>query len=148
MNKSETAAVLMVEHRMNCTQSVLSVFCQEFKLNRNQALRIAMGFGGGMGRTGKTCGAVTGAYMVLGLSQRLNENNARESIERTYILVQEFNKKFKELNGSIICKELIKYDLNSPEGLAEARSNAVFSTVCPKLVSDAVKVLETILPTY
>ena len=77
----------MVEHRMNCAQSVLSVFCQEFKLDRNQALRIAMGFGGGMGRTGKTCGAVTGAYMVLGLSQRLNENNARESIERTYKLV-------------------------------------------------------------
>jgi C_GCAxxG_C_C family probable redox protein len=127
---------------------VLSVFCEELRLDRNLGLRIAMGFGGGMGRTGKTCGAVTGAYMVLGLSQRLNENNPRENIERTYKLVQEFNRKFKALNGSIVCKELIRYDLGSLEGLAEARSKGVFSTICPKFVSGAVEILETMLPTY
>jgi C_GCAxxG_C_C family probable redox protein len=147
MNKSEKAMTLMLEHRLNCSQSVLSVFCEEFGLDRNLALKAAMGFGGGMGRTGNTCGAVTGAYMVLGLSQRINENNPRESIERTYKLVQEFNQEFEKLHGSIICKELIKYDLNSPEELVEARNKGVFSSVCPNLVSDAVKILETILTT-
>ncbi|MCX6003438.1 MAG: C-GCAxxG-C-C family protein, partial [Chloroflexi bacterium] len=58
----------MVEHHVNCAQSVLSVFCEELRLDRNLALRIAMGFGVGMRRTGKTCGSVIGAYMVLGLS--------------------------------------------------------------------------------
>jgi C_GCAxxG_C_C family probable redox protein len=148
MNKSEKAGAMMTEHHMNCAQSVLYVFSEEYGLDRNMALKVAMGFGGGMGRTGKTCGAVTGAYMVLGLSQRINENNPRESIERTYKLVREFNQKFTALNGSTVCKELIKYDLNSPEELTEARNKGVFSTVCPKLVSDAVKVLETILATY
>ncbi|MBN1643244.1 MAG: C_GCAxxG_C_C family protein [Dehalococcoidales bacterium] len=147
MEKSEAARALMVEHRMNCAQSVLSVFCGELKLNRNQALKIAMGFGGGMGRTGNICGAVTGAYMVLGLSQQLNENNPRESVERTYKLVREFNRKFKEINGSLVCRELIRYDLGLPEGLSEARSKGVFSAVCPKFVADSVKILETLLAT-
>ena len=133
---------------MNCSQSVLSVFCSEFGLERNPALRLAMGFGGGMGRTGKTCGAVTGAYMVLGLSQRLNVNNPRESIEKTYKSVHEFNRKFQALRGSLICKELIGYDLNTPEGLIEARNRNIFSTVCPNIVSDSVKILEAMLSAY
>ena len=61
-----------------------------------------MGFGGGMARAGKTCGAVTGAYMVLGLSQRINENNSRESIERTYKLIHDFNREFKAMHGSLV----------------------------------------------
>jgi C_GCAxxG_C_C family probable redox protein len=147
MNKSEKAANLMREHRLNCAQSVLGVFAKEYGLDRNLALKVAMGFGGGMGRTGMTCGAVTGAYMVLGLSQRINENNPRESIERAYKMVQEFNRQFEKMHGSILCKELINYDLNSPEELTEAREKGVFSTVCPNLVSDATVILESMLVT-
>ncbi len=138
---------LMHEHRLNCAQSVLSTFSKEFGLDNNLALKIAMGFGGGMGRTGNTCGAVTGAYMVLGLSQRINENNPRESIERTYKLVREFNRRFKALNGSIVCRELLKLNIDSPEGLAEARNNGVFSTTCPLFVRDAANIVEIMLAT-
>jgi C_GCAxxG_C_C family probable redox protein len=145
VSKPEDAAKLMLEHRMNCAQSVLAVFCSEYGVERNPALRLAMGFGGGMGRTGKTCGAVTGAYMVLGLSQRLNANNPRESIEMTYKSVQEFNRRFQALRGSLVCNELIGYDLNSAEGLIEARNKNIFSTVCPNIVSDSVKILGTML---
>ena len=59
----------MKEHRINCAQTVITTFCEELGLDRAIALQVANGFGGGMGRTGRTCGAVTGAYMVLGLSQ-------------------------------------------------------------------------------
>ena len=51
----------------NCSQSVLTAFCNEFGLHDEPAFRIACGFGGGMGRMAKTCGAVTGAFMVIGL---------------------------------------------------------------------------------
>ncbi|MDD5289334.1 MAG: C-GCAxxG-C-C family protein [Dehalococcoidales bacterium] len=148
MNKSEKAKALMLEHRFNCSQSVLSAFCEEFGLDRNLALKVAMGFGGGMGRTGNTCGAVTGAYMVLGLSQKMDAEHPRESTDRTYQLVQEFNKKFKALNGSLLCKELIGYDLSSPEQLAEARSKGVIAVICPKLVSDSVTIMEKMFSTY
>ena len=135
----------MMEHHANCAQSVLSVFCKELGLDRNKALKVAMGFGGGMGCTGNTCGAVTGAYMVLGLAQKILPGNPRESIDRTYELVRGFNQKFKALHGSVTCKELIGYDLGTQEGLAEARDKKVFASICSNLVRDSVMILETML---
>ena len=72
----------MLEHHLNCAQSLVSMYCEDFGLDRNLGLKVAMGFGSGMARTGNTCGAVTGAYMILGLSQRINENNPAESIDK------------------------------------------------------------------
>ena len=148
MNRSEKAKTMMREHHLNCSQSVLGVYADDFGLDKNFGLKVAMGFGGGMGRTGKTCGAVTGAYMVLGLSQRINENNPRESIERAYKSVEEFNREFEKAFGSIVCRELIKYDLNSPDQLIEARNKRVFSTMCPNFVGGAVDILEKLLAIY
>jgi C_GCAxxG_C_C family probable redox protein len=147
-NKAEQASALMLEHHLNCAQSLVSTYCEDFGLDRNLGLKVVMGFGGGMARTGKTCGAVTGAYVILGLSQRINENNPRESIERTYNLIHDFNRQFLALHGSLLCKLLIKYDLSVPEHLAEARAKRIFSITCPELVGDAAKILETILATY
>jgi C_GCAxxG_C_C family probable redox protein len=148
MNKSEQARAVMLEHRLNCAQSIVSVYCEEFGLERNLGLKMAMGFGSGMARGGNTCGAITGAYMILGLSQRINENNARESIDKTYKLIQQFNSAFKAQHGTLLCKELIKYDLSIPEQHAEARDKRIFITVCPDLVRDAGKILESLLVTY
>lgn len=72
MDKVSAAYALMAERRTNCAQAILSTYCEAFGLERNLALRLAQGFGGGMAHMGKTCGAVTGAYMVLGLSQRVS----------------------------------------------------------------------------
>jgi len=55
----------MHAHRVNCAQTVVSVFAGQMGLDLDTAVRVAMAFGGGMGRGGNTCGAVTGAYMVL-----------------------------------------------------------------------------------
>jgi C_GCAxxG_C_C family probable redox protein len=148
MNKSEQARAVMLEHHLNCAQSVVSTYCEEFGLDRNLGLKVAMGFGGGMARTGKTCGAVTGAYMVLGLSQRINENNSRESIERTYKLIHDFNREFLAMHGSLLCKTLLKYNLSSPAQLAEVREKHIIATTCPELVRDAAKILESMLVIY
>jgi len=131
--------------RMNCSQSVLTAYCEQFGLERSLALKLAQGFGGGMGRMGGTCGAVTGAYMVLGLAQKMWDENPRQSLDRTYELVREFNQRFKALHGSVICKELISCDLSTSEGLAEARNKKIFTTVCPDFVSDSVKILEAMI---
>jgi C_GCAxxG_C_C family probable redox protein len=147
MNKSEQARAVMLEHHLNCAQSVVSTYCGEFGLDRNLGLKMAMGFGGGMARTGKTCGAVTGVYMLLGLSQRINENNARESIERTYKLMRDFNREFTALRCSLNCKDLLKLDLAVPEQRAEAQDKHLFVTVCPDIVRDAAKIMESLLPT-
>ena len=98
-----------------------------------------------MGHSGRTCGAVTGAYMVLGLAQKMSPENPRESLDRTYELMHKFNLEFEALHKSLICKELIGYDLSTPEGLAEARSKKVFTSVCPDFVRDSAKILESLL---
>jgi C_GCAxxG_C_C family probable redox protein len=127
---------------MSCAQAVLSVYYGELALDKSTALRIALGFGAGMGRTGNVCGAVTGAYMVLGLRPYPELQAPMEKKDKVYSLVKEFNDKFTTLNKSINCSDLLGCDLSTPEGLAAARSRKLFSTACPKFVTDAVNILE------
>jgi C_GCAxxG_C_C family probable redox protein len=107
-------------------------------------LRIACGFGGGM-RMAKTCGAVTGAFMVIGLKHGQARPEDKESKEKTYRLVTEFVKRFESRNGSVICKELLGCDISTPEGMKTAQARDLFSTLCPKMVLDAADILAEIL---
>jgi C_GCAxxG_C_C family probable redox protein len=139
MTRSQAAFVAMAESKMNCAQSVLTAFCEELGLDRAMALKLARGFGGGMARGGKTCGAVTGAYMVIGLHE---ETAGREGTEAVYTRIVEFNRKFKEIHGSTECKTLLGCDLGVPEELAKARADGFFVKLCPQFVRTAVEVLE------
>ena len=142
MDRANDAYALMAAGKMNCSQAVLTAYCEQFGLERGLALRLAQGFGGGMGRSGRTCGAVTSAYIVLGLAQEIL---SRESLDRTYDLMHKFDLEFEALHRSLICKELIGHDLSTPEGLAQARAKKVFTSVCPDFVRDAVKILDMLL---
>jgi C_GCAxxG_C_C family probable redox protein len=129
----------------NCSQAVLSVYAEEFGLCRETALKIACGFGGGMGRMALTCGAVTGAFMVIGLKYGNVDANEKEIKEKTYGLVREFARRFEKCNGSSICRELLGCDISEPEGLRSAKENGLFTSVCPGLVQDAVEILEEMM---
>jgi len=142
MSRATEAAELLSNSPLNCAQAVLSVFCAELGLDKNSALKVALAFGGGMGRTGGRCGAVTGACMVLGLRPYPELKTPTERREKVYALVKEFNNRFTALNKSLNCTDLLGYDLSKAEGLAAARSNKAISRVCPKLVADAVSILE------
>jgi C_GCAxxG_C_C family probable redox protein len=145
MSKANDAYDRMVEHRMNCAQTVLSTCCETFGLDRNMALMLAQGFGRGMGRGESNCGAVSGAYMVIGLAHRISPDNPRQNLEKIYEMTQVFNRKFTDMHSSLICRELIGYDLSTPEGLIEARRNSIFIKVCPEYVRDSVKIIESLL---
>lgn len=54
---------------MNCAQAVLSALGPRLGLDRETCVKIAAPFGAGMARAQKTCGAVTGALMALGLAR-------------------------------------------------------------------------------
>jgi C_GCAxxG_C_C family probable redox protein len=113
-------------------------------LDRESALRIAGGFGGGMGRLGEVCGAVSGAFMVIGLKYGKShpDNDESETKEKAYALVYEFADRFRAHHGSILCRELLGCDISTPEGQAQAREKGMFSNLCPKLVQNAVEILE------
>ncbi len=139
MTRSQAAFVAMAESKMNCAQAVLTAFCEEMGLEWAMALELARGFGGGMARGGKTCGAVTGAYMVIGLREAAA---GREGTEAVYARIVEFNRKFKEIYGSTECKTLLGCDLGVPEELAKVRADGLFVKLCPQFVKTAVEILD------
>ncbi|NLD47049.1 MAG: C_GCAxxG_C_C family protein [Clostridiaceae bacterium] len=129
----------------NCSQAVFSAFCEDFGLDKSQALKIACSFGAGMGYMGEACGAVTGAFMVLGLIHGQSKEADTHSKTYTYLLVKDFAARFRKINGTINCKELLGYDLGDEAQLNAARQSGVFKTKCPKYVSDAVGLLEEMI---
>ncbi len=144
MDRASEAAAMMAERKMNCAQAVLTSFAGELGLPRVTALGLAQGFGAGMGRTGGVCGAVSAACMVLGLRPYPEVTEARARVEKVYSMVQEFKRNFEALHGSVLCPRLLGYDLSKPEELAQARAQGVLQSVCPRLVADAVTLLETL----
>ena len=144
MNRVE-AALSLFKGGFACSQAVLAAYADLFGLNNELALRVSSGFGGGMGRMAKTCGAVTGAFMVIGLQNGPISGEDQTNKTKTHQLVREFAEKFASRNGSIACKELLGIDLSLPGMLEAAREKNVFKTVCPKFVESAAQILEEIL---
>lgn len=114
-------------------------------LDRETALRIAGAFGAGLARTGQTCGAVTGALMVIGLHHAKLKKGDDDGRERAYALAQEFMDAFKARNRSLVCNELLGVDVSMVEGMKAVREKDLFRTVCPKFVRDAGEVLEELV---
>lgn len=93
----------------NCSQAVLLAFCEDFGLEKETALKISEPFGGGMGRMREVCGTVTGMFMVIGLAMGNDNSKDNTTKKNVYKSVQELAAKFKEDNGSIICRELLGF---------------------------------------
>jgi C_GCAxxG_C_C family probable redox protein len=144
MKRSEKALQLY-SNGFNCAQSVIASFADVLGLSEETAARMSAGFGGGMGRMQETCGAATGAYMVIGFLRGKFKEGDDESNDRTNKLIQEFSKRFTELHGSVNCKALINFDIRNEEGLAEAKEADVFNKKCSYFVKTSVELLEDII---
>ncbi len=138
--KSKTQLVDEQFSKFNCAQTIFSLFAPELGIDEKTALKIASGFGGGM-NCAETCGAVTGAYMVIGMKYGHSTPNPDEKAN-TKMLVKKFNEKFKEAHGSLICKQLTGYDISTPEGSIAAAESGVFQIKCPVYIKTACNILE------
>jgi C_GCAxxG_C_C family probable redox protein len=143
VNRIETAVSRFAEG-FNCSQAVFSAYAEGLGLDEKAALKIAAGFGGGMGRMAETCGAVTGALMALGLKYG-GITPDRETKERVYERVREFAARFKASHGSLACRVLLGCDIGTAEGQQIARQQNLFTTVCPQFVESAAGILEELL---
>ncbi|MGA3359402.1 MAG: C-GCAxxG-C-C family protein [Halobacteriota archaeon] len=144
MAKAEDAVALF-QQGFTCSQALLSVFAQDFGLDRDMALRISQGFGAGIAYTDDTCGAVSGAIMVIGLRYGRIRADDIVAKEKTYAVVREFLREFKKRNGSVDCTGLLGYDLSDPQQVAEVKKNKVVMARCPAFVRDAVKLVEILV---
>jgi C_GCAxxG_C_C family probable redox protein len=124
---------------------VLAAYAEQFGLTEEQALKVAGGFGGGMGRMAETCGAVTGAIMVIGLKFASTIPGDIQGKENAYAVVREFVHRFKGRNVTVLCRELLDCDISTPEGMKRAQQEKLIKKCCPKLIQDAAEILDQLI---
>jgi len=141
MNHKEKAMELFLGG-YNCAQSVIGAFAQDIGLTEKQAMRIASGFGGGLGRLRETCGVVSGMVAVIGMLYGYDRPQAPEEKAETYALVQKLVLSFREQEGSILCSELLGRAFNGSP-IPEERSPEYYAgRPCPRLVGLAASIVE------
>ena len=146
MSEKERAVELFKEG-YNCSQSVFVAFCHRFGLDEETAKKISAGLGGGLGRMREVCGAVSGAAMVIGSICAGVDGKDNNSKQKNYELVREFADRFKEKNGSIICRELLGLDVKMEKSAEPEKRTAEYykKRPCVELVSDAAEILEQLI---
>ena len=137
-------AISRFKEDFSCAQSIFSTYAPHYGLDEDKALKISTGFGGGMARSGRTCGAVTGAYMVIGLKYGMGVSKDAEAKEKTYQIISEFSEKFQKNHGSLLCSEITGCNINTPEGMEYFNQNNLLEK-CFNCVKNAAEILEEIL---
>ena len=145
MNRSVDRAASLFRDGFSCSQAVLAAMGARRGLDRELALRLASALGGGMSRSGDTCGAVSGALMAIGLEHGRVSVDDREAKGRCYDVGEEFLRRFRAREGATTCRDLLGYDLSKPDEGEKARQEGLFASVCPRLVVTAAEVAEKLL---
>jgi C_GCAxxG_C_C family probable redox protein len=124
MDRAKTVRAITERH-YNCAQSVLVAFHDVIGLDEEQAYRLGSHFGAGM-KMGATCGAITGAMMVLGLAGIDDADTLRE-----------IYRNFRERHNDMLnCRDLLA---------ASAKAGVPRKTHCDGLVFEMVDATEKLL---
>ena len=125
----------------NCAQAAFCAYAEELNMDIGTAARLASSFGGGMGRMREVCGAVSGMLLIAGILYGYDSTDDDEKKKAHYTLVQELAAKFRQRNGSIICRDILK---NPPTDPAPTPRTQEYYDLrpCAKMVYDAVDILE------
>ena len=142
MELKEEKAIVSFKSGLNCAQAVLTAYSDDLNFDKELALSITCGFGGGMGRLQETCGAVTGSFMVLGIYNSRRYTDNKDKKEETYSMIQRFTDRFKSMHGSIDCRSLLQCDLKTEEGQKHFTENRLSEIVCERCISDSIKIVE------
>lgn len=132
------------ENGANCSQATLAAFAEEAGLSTDVALKLGSSFGGGMGRMRKTCGALTAAFMVLGVKKGYSNLDDINEKGKHYALIQSFAEAFSSKFGSTECRELLKTEDCSP--FPTPRSDGFYSVrPCGDIIAWCADELEKLL---
>ncbi len=131
MNKKKEEALKDFGTKYNCSQTVLSVFSEDLGLDKELALKLSKGFGGGASQ-GELCGAVSAGIMALGIKYG---DNSKPYIEK-------FEKKIEELYGSIRCEKMLGYNVSNEVDRNNTDNKEFKAKICPKIVEDSITIIE------
>lgn len=143
-NRNEVA-IKSFQDGLNCAQSVLTSFKDEINLSESDLLKISAGFGGGIGKLQKTCGAVTGAVIAIGMIDENLVATNRDSRDKLNHKIQEFNSQFKKIHKTSECRTLLGIDLISDDGAGQFEDQGLGELVCEKCIADSVNIVESIM---
>lgn len=145
---AEKAKVLF-ECGYNCAQAVFCAFSDVMGMDEETALKISSSFGGGIGRLREVCGAVSGAAMVLGALYGYTDPKDDGAKKDHYARIQEFAGRFKEENGSYICKELLGLEKVENSPVPTKRTNSFYKKrPCSELVFEAASLVEEYIESH
>jgi C_GCAxxG_C_C family probable redox protein len=142
--KAAQKAMHLFENGLNCSQAILTAFGEPHGIDAQSAKKLGRPWGGGVGRMGQICGAVTGAIMVLGLAQNRmqDEAGARNDICAS---IQELVRRFEQRHGTSVCKDLLGADFSTEEGQRKIKEEMLVKKLCSKFVEDAGGILAELL---
>ena len=143
-NVSEDIACEYFKQGIDCSQIVMGYAAEKLGICSDKALKISAAFGGGMW-AGRTCGAVVGALMALGVKYGYSEPNSTEQKNILLGKKAEFEQKFAAENKSVVCKDILGYDISKPEEMNRIMEENLLFTICPKAVCSACKILYEML---
>lgn len=130
----------------NCAQAVFCAYCDITGIDESLARSITASFGGGMGKLREACGAVTGAFAVLGALYGGYDVNDNKEKSAHYALVRRLGEEFKALHGTINCAELLIGIANAKGENPAKRSPEYYKTrPCARFVGDACDILDEII---
>ena len=136
----EKAKTLFVEG-YNCAQAVFGAFDDVTGIDFETSLKLSSGFGGGMGRMREVCGAVSGMFMVLNAVEGYTSPTDNVAKMDLYAKVQKLAEKFKETNGSIVCREIVKDNVTSTPAPTERNAEFYKKRPCAEYVEMAADIV-------
>jgi len=143
--KCEIASEKFLEG-FNCAQAVFYSYCDDLQFDRDCALKLACGFGAGMGRKQQVCGAVTGGIIIIGLQYGRGERDDRKATEQTYKKNRDLMDRFESQHGTFICRQLLNgCELMTEEGQRTFKENDLMNKTCKEYVRSVVQILQEIL---
>ena len=145
MKEIEEKAITSFNSGMNCAQAVLTAYTDHLKFDKDLAMSISSGFGGGIGKLQETCGVVTGSFMALGIYNSKKYSDNKEGRDKTNLMIQEFSVDFKSLHGTMDCKSLLSCDFKTEEGEAYFKDNNLKKNVCEKCMADSIRIVEGLI---
>ncbi|MDD2980970.1 MAG: C-GCAxxG-C-C family protein [Hespellia sp.] len=143
MSERGERAMKLFEEGYNCAQSVFLAFSDQYGMSEKMAAMMSSSFGAGMGRLREVCGAVSGMFMVAGVRYGYSDPEATEEKKKHYARIQKLAAQYEELNGSIVCRELLGLSCRKQEPTPEARTEEYYKKrPCKQLVGMAATLME------
>ena len=139
-------AACLFKSGYNCAQSVFAAYADLFGMERQTALRMSSAMGGGIGRMREICGAVSAMALLAGLKEGNDDPENEEAKAHIYALVRDMSAKFKEKEGTLICRELLGIDGMEESAKPTVRTPEFYATrPCARLIAEAAEIIEEVL---